>query len=212
VEQSRLAFHTGAETQRPQPLAFTLPEASLLLWEAFLPQSEADALFTTLLQQTPWKHEAMRCYGKVRPLPRLTAWYGDPGTRYDYSGIVNEPRPWTPLLHALRDRVHTYTGQAFNSVLLNLYRSGADSLSWHQDNEPELGERPVIASLSVGQVRVFQLRHKSRSEVGRLDIALAHGSLLLMRGDTQAYWQHRLPKTKRPVGARINLTFRYITI
>jgi alkylated DNA repair dioxygenase AlkB len=148
----------------------------------------------------------------VRPLPRLTAWYGDPGARYHYSGIVNEPRPWTSFLNTLRERVQTCTGHAFNSVLLNLYRSGADSLSWHQDNEPELGERPVIASLSVGQVRVFQLRHTWRREVDRLDIALAHGSLLLMQGGTQAQWQHRLPKTKRPVGARINLTFRHITI
>jgi alkylated DNA repair dioxygenase AlkB len=144
MEQSGFDFPSSAETQPQSPIEFTRPEASLLLWEAFLPQAEADALFTTLLQHTPWQHEALRSYGKLRPLPRLTAWYGDPGARYHYSGIVNEPLPWTPLLHSLRDRIHTCTGQVFNSVLLNLYRSGADSLSWHQDNEPELGERPVI--------------------------------------------------------------------
>jgi len=144
VEQSRFAFRSSADTQPQQPITFALPEASLLLWEAFLSQSETNALFTTLLQQTPWKHEAIRSYDKVRLLPRPTAWYGDPGARYHYSGIRNEPLPWTPLLNSLRARVQTCTGHAFNSVLLNLYRSGADSLSWHQDNEPELGERPVI--------------------------------------------------------------------
>lgn len=127
---------------------FVLLDASLLLWEAFLPQTEADALFTMLRQQTPWKREAMHVYGKAHPLPRLTVWYGDPGARYRYSGIVNEPLPWTPELAALRERIQGWTGSTFNSVLLNLYRSGADSLSWHQDNEPELGEAPVIASIS----------------------------------------------------------------
>jgi alkylated DNA repair dioxygenase AlkB len=212
LEPSGFDFRPSAETQPRQRMEFALPDASLVLWEAFLPKTEADVLFTTLLQQTPWKQEAIRYYGKVYPLPRLTAWYGDPGARYRYSGIVNEPLPWTPVLAAVRERAQAFTEYTFNSVLLNLYRSGADSLSWHQDTESELGDAPVIASISVGQVRVFQMRHKSRSDVDCLEIALPHGSLLLMRSGTQTHWQHRIPKTSRPVGARINLTFRYIKI
>ncbi|HXG21155.1 MAG TPA: alpha-ketoglutarate-dependent dioxygenase AlkB [Methylomirabilota bacterium] len=209
MAQPRIPYGINSE-EHGDSLALALPDASLVLWETFLPKTEADALFTALLQDTPWRQEMMRMYGKAHPLPRLTAWYGDPGARYRYSGIVNEPLPWTPVLAAVRGRIQAWTGHAFNSVLLNLYRSGTDSLSWHQDNEPELGEAPVIASLSLGQVRLFQLRHRFRKDLPRVDLPLPHGSLLLMKGGTQQYWQHRIPKTSQRVDARLNVTFRTI--
>jgi alkylated DNA repair dioxygenase AlkB len=211
-EMTQLSIPYSAHSkERRGGLELVLPDASLVLWETFLPKTEADALFTALLQDTPWKQETMRVYGKAHPLPRLTAWYGDPGARYRYAGIVNEPLSWTPVLAAVRESIQSWTEYVFNSALLNLYRSGTDSLSWHQDNEPDLGAAPVIASLSLGQVRLFQLRHKFRNDLPRVDLPLPHGSLLLMKGGTQQYWQHRLPKTRQRVDARINVTFRAIT-
>lgn len=195
---------------KPLCIELLLPDASVFLWEVFLPEPEANVLYTTLRYQTTWQPNVIRLYGKEHPLPRLTAWYGEPDACYRYSGILNQPLPWTPHLSAVRDHVQHVTGHTFNSVLLNLYRSGADSVSWHADNEPEFGEKPVIASVSLGAVRVFQLRHRIRKDIARCEVPLPHGSLLLMTGDTQTYWQHRIPKTTRPMGARINLTFRYI--
>lgn len=189
---------------------FTLPDAVLVLYENFLTPSAADMLFVELLHHTPWKQEVMNFYGQERHLPRLTAWYGEPDAYYRYSGILNQPAAWTPTLASVREHVQQVTGHQFNSVLLNLYRSGADSVSWHADNEPELGKNPVIASVSLGAVRVLQMRHPSRKDVRRFDLSLSHGSLLLMKGAMQTHWQHRIPKTRRSITARINLTFRNI--
>jgi alkylated DNA repair dioxygenase AlkB len=190
---------------------FALPDAVLVLYEDFLTQPEADRLFAELSHQVFWKQEVMNFYGHERKLPRLTAWYGEPEARYQYSGILNQPLAWTPTLASVREHVQQVTGHSFNSVLLNLYRSGADSVSWHADNEPELGRNPVIASISLGEVRVLQMRHTIRKDVRRFDLSLSHGSLLLMKGEMQTHWQHRIPKTRRSIAARINLTFRNIT-
>ena len=140
------------------------------------------------------------------PIPRLTAWHGAAG--YVYSGIRLTPAAWTPPLLELKALAERLAGERFNSVLLNLYRDGRDSVSWHADNEPGLGRDPVIASLSLGAVRRFQLKHRRLDE--RLALDLPHGSCLIMAGATQHHWLHQLPKTTRPVGPRINLTFRHM--
>lgn len=170
-------------------------------------QCAADA-FAALTAEIVWSQDSMVMYGRRVAFPRLTAWYGDPGAAYTYSGVRNEPRTWTPLLIALRDRVAAAAGARFNSVLLNRYRDGADGMGWHADDERELGPAPVIASLSVGAVRTFELRHRADRE--RIALPLASGSLLVMSGATQRHWLHRVPKDARSAGARINLTFRLV--
>ena len=187
-----------------------IPDAEVVLHEGFFAPAECARFMQSLFAETDWGQGRIKIYGKLYPEPRLTAWHGDAGKSYSYSGIVLHPRPWTPLLVEIRDRVDLAAGVRFNSVLLNLYRDGRDSNGWHQDNEPELGGNPVIASVSFGATRRFQMRHKIRKELARIDLDLEDGSLLLMAGPTQHFWQHQIPKTSRPVGARINLTFRLI--
>ena len=167
-----------------------------------------DELFQQLRAETPWKQEYLRMYGREIAFPRLTAWYGDRGASYSYSGIHNEPLAWSGALRTLRDQLRTRLGVRFNSVLLNLYRSGRDSLSWHADDEPELGEEPIIASVSLGATRRFLLKHVATGEV--IEISLEHGSLLVMSGSTQGHWKHQVPKEAKVFSERINLTFRVI--
>jgi alkylated DNA repair dioxygenase AlkB len=182
-----------------------------LAWRpGFLAQAEADAAFVALARETPWRQERIAVYGREVLQPRLTAWYGDPGARYAYSGLALEPLPWTPLLADLKARVETASGARFDSLLLNLYRDGRDCVSWHSDAEPELGRNPVIASLSLGAALRFQLRSRPPLPPARRELALRHGDLLLMRGATQHEWAHQVPRTARPVGPRINLTFRLV--
>ena len=164
----------------------------------------ADRLFTRLMDVTEWRQEEATVMGRRLPIPRLTAWHGEKG--YVYSGIAMRPAPWTPPLLELKAAAEACAGQAFNSVLLNLYRSGRDSVSWHADNEPGLGRDPVIASVSLGAPRRFQLRHRRTKDLVALD--LPHGSCLVMAGATQHHWLHQIPKTAREVGPRVNLTFR----
>jgi alkylated DNA repair dioxygenase AlkB len=174
----------------------------------FIDPWTADELFTVLRTETPWKQETLQMYGREIPFPRLTAWYGDPGATYTYSGIKNEPLPWNPILKILRDRLESELRAKFNSVLLNFYRSGRDSLSWHADDEPELGSEPVIASVSLGAARRFLLRHRGTAET--IEVPLEHGSLLVMSGPTQMHWKHQVPKDGKVDSGRINLTFRLI--
>jgi alkylated DNA repair dioxygenase AlkB len=141
-------------------------------------------------------------------VPRLSAWYGDAGAVYTYSGLRLEPLPWTPVLLEIKQATERLSGTRFNSVLLNLYRDGQDSMGWHSDDEPELGPEPVIASVSLGALRRFVFQHKKRR--WRIALDLEPGSVLLMAGATQHHWRHALPKTRRPVAPRINLTFRTI--
>lgn len=139
----------------------------------------------------------------------MSCWIGDSGACYRYSGVRHEPVPWPEVLQPLRDRLIRETGIRFNSVLANLYRNGHDCMGWHSDDEPELGKQPVIASLSLGATRRFVFKHR-REPARKLALELPHGSLLVMHGDTQATWRHALPRTRKPVGPRINLTFRRI--
>lgn len=167
-------------------------------------------LLRKLIEQTPWRAEEITVWGKRHVQPRLTAWYGDAGSRYRYSGLDLEPLPWTDTLQAIREAVETAAGTSFNSVLLNYYRNHRDGMGLHSDDEPELGAEPVIGSLSLGERRMFTLKHRRNNDLEPVRIALESGSLLVMRGKTQRNWKHGVAKQSRPCGARVNLTFRHI--
>ena len=175
----------------------------------FLSESEARDLFARLVHGLAWTQPTISLFGVRRPIPRLEAWYGDLDARYSYSGIAHEPLPWTPELAALRDRLRARAGAPFNSVLANLYRDGRDSNGWHSDDEPELGARPLIASVSLGATRRFAFKHRDDAAL-KQTLELGHGDLLLMAGETQRHYKHALPRTTKPIGERINLTFRQI--
>jgi len=170
----------------------------------------AEGLMTQLIDEVPWRAENIVVWGKTFLQPRLTAWYGDNGANYSYSGIHLDPLPWTHTLIDIKNRVETLAGIDFNSVLLNYYRDHRDSMGLHSDDEPELGRRPVIASVSLGEERTFLLKHKSRRDLKSVRLQLASGSLLLMKGETQHYWKHGIEKETHPCGPRVNLTFRRI--
>lgn len=176
-----------------------------------LPLGEApDRVMRRLIDEVPWRAESIVVWGRSYPQPRLIAWYGDAGMVYTYSGIRLTPLPWTKALLDLKNRVEAVAGTDFNSVLLNYYRNHRDSMGLHSDDEPELGERPVLASLSLGEERTFVLKHKRDKSLKPVRLKLVSGSLLLMKGDTQRYWKHGIDKETRPCGPRVNLTFRCI--
>lgn len=185
-----------------------LPGAELWLDRAWLPAGVADALLVALREHVPWETHRIRMFGREVDSPRLSCWIGDPGTAYTYSRTRFAPRAWPGALVPIRERLRDALGEDFNSVLANRYRDGRDRMGWHSDDEPELGPQPVIASVSLGATRRFAL--KPRGEGTPLSLELPHGSLLVMRGDTQAHYRHALPGTARPVAERINLTFRRI--
>jgi alkylated DNA repair dioxygenase AlkB len=189
--------------------ALDLPDADVALDAAWLAPGESEALFAGLRNAIPWSVHRIRLFGRDVDSPRLSCWIGDPGTGYTYSGTHFEPNPWPVVLEPVRERLARECGIDFNSVLANLYRDGRDSMGWHSDDEPELGSQPPIASLSLGATRRFVLKHRGDPSLKRA-LELPHGSLLVMRGATQANYRHALPRTARPVGPRINLTFRRI--
>lgn len=164
----------------------------------------ADKLFNLLLDEVPWKQETFS-WGKF---PRLTSYYADEGVKYEYSGVTHQSLAWTKSLSAVRDKIQQVVEEKFNSLLLNFYRDGNDSIGWHSDDEKELGTNPVIASLSLGGERTFNVKHKTTKE--KWSIVLKNGSLIVMAGTMQHHWRHSVPKTTNPVSARINLTFRNI--
>jgi alkylated DNA repair dioxygenase AlkB len=180
-----------------------LADGGLLLYkEAFLPADLADQYFVELRDSAPWAQKKA-VFGHWQP--RLTASYGDPGVTYFYSGTVNQAVPWTPTLLEIKQRIEAIQGR-YNYCLLNRYRSGADSVGLHADDEPGMGE--VIGSLSLGATRAFRIRHNGTRETRTF--GLGHGTLLIMAGTMQRFWKHEIPKTNASVGERINLTFRYI--
>ncbi|KVT16645.1 2OG-Fe(II) oxygenase [Burkholderia sp. MSMB1078WGS] len=176
----------------------------------WLAPPDADRALAALIDEVAWRQDTIRTPRGRIPLPRLTAWQGEPDAVYVYSGIRNVAEPWTPAVLGLKHAVEATCGVRFNSVLLNRYRNGLDSLGWHADNEPELGDAPVIASVSLGAMRVFDLRHRATGVTHAY--RLVHGSLLVMRGRTQAEWQHRVPKAPAVQGERVNLTFRRVSM
>ena len=186
-----------------------LENGRLDLYQALFPSQQADELFAELQEAIAWRQETIRIQGRVLDIPRLQAWYGDPDSHYGYSGIRLDPLPWIPPLLTILHRLEDMTQHRFNSVLCNLYRHGRDSVSWHADNEAELGINPLIASVSFGATRRFQL--KPRKGGDSISLELPHNSLLVMSGALQHHWIHQIPKTQQPVGPRLNLTFRWVS-
>lgn len=191
-----------------QPQWVKITNGEYLFVPNFFDIVESNRHFNTLLNSIEWKQESMLMYGKNIPFPRLTAWYGDNDMPYSFSGITLSPIYWNDTLLEVKHKIEPIAKTIFNSVLLNRYRNGSDSISWHTDAEKELGINPIIASVNFGATRKFQLRHKSTKE--KIELELTHGSLLIMGGELQHYWQHQVPKTKKVTKERINLTFRVI--
>ena len=187
-----------------------MPDGEVYCVAKFLQKTEADRYLIALTDDIHWEQHQIIIFGRQRPVPRLSAWHGDSDAQYTYSGLTLAPRPWTKTLQKLKAQLETTASTRSNSVLLNKYRDGQDSMGWHSDDEAELGLEPIIASLSLGGTRRFLFRHKYRKDLPRVEVPQTHGSLLIMRGPTQANWQHQVPKSKRPVDARLNLTFRRI--
>jgi alkylated DNA repair dioxygenase AlkB len=155
-----------------------------------------------------WKQDSINLYGKDILLPRITSWYGDTGKSYSYSGINSNPNEWNDGLVSIKQIIEEVAGVKFNSVLMNWYRDGEDHLNWHADDEKDLGVNPIIASVNFGATRDFVLRRNDKSS--KIIIPLNHGTLLIMKGECQHYWQHSVPKRKKINDTRINLTFRFI--
>jgi alkylated DNA repair dioxygenase AlkB len=175
----------------------------------FFNAPESANFFQALKNGIEWRQETLKLFGKKIKTPRLTAWYGDEGVAYAYSGVTFHAIPWIPPLLAIKQKIEPLAGETFNSVLLNLYRDGNDSMGWHADDEPELGKNPIIASVNFGQERRFDFRLKADYSI-KHNINLENGSLLVMKGDIQHHWQHQIAKSLRITNPRINLTFRRI--
>lgn len=186
-----------------------LREAEITYIENFLSSPQADKYFTILLKELDWQQHYIKIFGKTHPQPRLSALYAKNEEPYTYSGLSLQPLKFHPVLKKLQEKLAEVSETKFTHCLANLYRDGSDSMGLHADDEKELGVNPVIASLSLGASRKFRLKHRQLKEE-KLDLILEHGSLLLMKGTTQHNWKHELPRTRKPVGPRINLTFRKI--
>ncbi len=193
-----------------EPERIDLPDAELLFWPQFYSMPDAHDWFERLMKSVAWEEKFIAMYGRQVAVPRLSAWYADTHKNYTYSGNLHTAMKWTSELLSLKQSLEHRTGEKYNSVLCNLYRDGQDSVAWHSDDEPELGKEPAIASLSFGETRIFKLR-RADDHKQKFDIELPSGSCLLMRGKTQQAWQHQIAKSKKPLQARINLTFRLIS-
>jgi alkylated DNA repair dioxygenase AlkB len=177
----------------------------------FLNSVEADSYLSAIVGSSRWRQDHIKIFGRSVLQPRLTAWMGDRGASYRYSGLLMTPEPWSEAVLQIKSAIEKALGLKFNSALLNYYRTGFDSMGWHRDNEPELGKDPTIASVSLGDLRIFKMRHYFNKSLG-VDIELGHGDLLVMAGVMQSNWEHCLPKTRRPKGPRVNITFRSVDI
>lgn len=192
----------------PSFIDLNLRHAEFKLMTDFIRGDVAESLMYELVVSTPFVQKQISIYGKKYNQPRLVAYYGDEGTRYSYSGATYDPLPWTPKLAELREIVQEMCMAEFNSVLVNYYRDGADSIGWHSDNEPELGEDPIVASVSLGDEREFLIGDRRTHQVIS-KIGLPNGSLLLMGKGSQIRYEHSLPKRKNAL-RRVNLTFRLV--
>ncbi|GAA4319158.1 alpha-ketoglutarate-dependent dioxygenase AlkB [Pontixanthobacter gangjinensis] len=186
-----------------------LKDGQIEYYPTFFDPTTADDYLEKLLDLSQWKQEKIKLFGREILQPRLTALFGEDGKSYRYSGLEMHPQPFPPELEEVRRKCEKYSDTSFNVCLANLYRDGADSMGWHADDEKELGKNPVIASVSLGAERIFHLKHKI-DKTARHKIRLQHGSLLIMKGSTQEFWKHQLPKTKKVSEPRINLTYRKI--
>lgn len=188
---------------------YNLPNATLIYYPNFFSKSNADQLLEQLKTDIPWQQDNITIFGKTHPQPRLTSLFGNDAKPYSYSNITMQPNEWNSLLVQIKNKLEKVCEEKFTTVLLNYYRDGKDSMGWHSDNEKELGINPIIASVTFGAERMFHLKHNIVAEQ-KLKINLQHGSLLIMKGETQQFWKHQIPKTSRPIGERINLTFRIL--
>lgn len=186
-----------------------LPDADIYYFPGFLRKEIAEKYFRLFLKELHWQQKEIKIFGKKIPQPRLTGFYAENQTPYTYSSLTLKPEEFTPELEEIRKKLLTATGISFTHCLANLYRDGNDSMGWHADDEKVLGKNPVIASVSLGAKRKFQMKHKGIKDL-KTELELEEGSLLLMQGPTQHHWKHQLPKTQKYVGPRINLTFRKI--
>ena len=196
-------------SKEPQSIKLNMIDADVEYFPSLFSKAESDKFYKLLMEKILWQQDFIKFYGKEMPIPRLTAWYGETDKPYTYSGIPMKPHYWSDDLLEIKKRIELVTGVEFTSVLLNQYRTGNDSVSWHADDEKELGRNPIIGSVSFGAVRTFQFKHKENKEL-KDKIELQHGSFLLMKGETQHHWLHQIPKTSKPLQPRINLTFRII--
>ena len=192
-----------------EKIILDLPDAIFEYYPNFFSKEEADKLFTILNEKTPWQQDTITVYGKNHQQPRLTALYGNEGKPYKYSNIITNPHPWNSTLIHIKEAVEEKANHNFTTVLLNLYRNERDSNGWHADNEKELGRNPIIASISLGEERSFQLKHNTIKEA-KQNLILKHGSLILMKEGSQIHYKHQIPKTVKAKNTRINLTFRTI--
>ena len=190
-------------------IPFNLDDCDITYYPNFIDLNKANGYFKHFRSTIPWQQDDIKIFGKVHPQPRLTAFYGSGEDKYSYSNIVMLPKLFTGELLEIKSSIEAMAQVEFNACLLNLYRDGQDSNGWHSDDEKELGQNPIIGSISLGQERPFHLRHKNNKYL-KHKILLEHGSLLLMKGKTQHHWQHQVPKTAKPIGERINLTFRLL--
>jgi len=187
-----------------------LPQnGSAYYFKNFFSKDESDFLFNIILAKTNWKHEHIKIFSKDILQPRLTAFHGELEMTYSYSGITMIPLPMSDELLFIKQKIETITNTKYNVVLSNLYRNGNDSMGWHADNEKKLGKNPSIASVSFGESRVLKFKHIYNKLI-KTEIELQHGSLLIMRDETQHFWQHSISKSKKITQSRINLTFRKI--
>lgn len=192
-----------------EEINLNLPDSDIWYYPNFFTTDEANHYFNYLKKDTPWQQDDITVFGKTYPQPRLTALYGNNGKPYSYSNITMQPHEFSEELQTMKERIEITAQTKFTTCLLNLYRDGKDSNGWHADNEKELGINPVIASVTLGQERFFHLKHRTDKSL-KHKILLEHGSLLLMKGETQHHWLHQIPKTAKPIQERINLTFRVI--
>lgn len=192
-----------------QHIDLKLKDADIIYYPSIFSKEESSVYYKMLLDKTPWQHDDIMLFGKTYKQPRLTALYANNNKSYSYSNITMRPHKFTRDLIAIKQKIEAITQNNFTTCLLNLYRDGNDSNGWHADNEKELGINPTIASISFGAERIFHLKHRREKNL-KHKLVLEHGSLLLMKGSTQHNWLHQLPKTKRKIKPRINLTFRYI--
>jgi len=192
-----------------EKIIFDVPNAAIEYHPNIFTAEKSSFLFEKLRHEIPWQQDHITVYGKTHLQPRLTALFGNEGKPYSYSNIVMQPHHWNPLLMFIKNEIEDVCNENFTTVLLNLYRDGSDSNGWHADNEKELGRNPMIASVSFGAERMFHLQHNT-IEDAKLKINLENGSLLIMKGETQHFWKHQISKTTKPIGPRINLTFRII--
>ena len=194
-----------------ESMELNVPDASIFYYPQFFSKQKSNFYLNRLIDSVQWKQNTIKMYGKESLVPRLEAWYGEPGKNYSYSGIMMQPISWTSELLEIKKEIEKVSKTVFNSVLINYYRNGNDRVAWHSDDEKELGKNPVIGSISLGAERNFKLRHKDyKINSLRNNIILKHGSFLLMKGPTQHNWMHEIPRTAKPIGPRINLTFRVI--